>query len=207
MLVTYRHNMKPMEEINALIALTENLPTTTLKKWQKLNSTTSDDIYIVLHGEMEFRRLSDDLCLFTGEQKYIFGLTSLFYQTQYTYGISRTEVMVRKISKTAFIQLLNATNSWPNVTKVFAWYLHLFNLRDEMLVARSAYAVIREFLLEINQLMIDCELDINVYDYIQQYTSLARSTIVKILSELKKGDYIEVKNGKLINLNSLPARY
>lgn len=207
MLITYRHNMKPTEEINALLALTADFPTTTLKKWHKMNPATSEDIYIVLRGEIEFRRLSDDLCLFTAEQNYIFGLSSLYYPTHYSYGIARSEVLVRKISKTAFIQLLNDTNSWPVITRILAWYLHLYNMRDEMLVARSAYAVIREFLLEINQLMIEHKLDINIYDYIQQYTSLARSTIVKILSDLKKGDYIEVKNGKLINLNSLPTRY
>ena len=58
--------------------------------------------------------------------------------------------------------------------------------RDDVLVARSAYSVVREFLYEINDLTVHQQRDINVYDYIQEYTNLARSTIIKILSDLKK---------------------
>ncbi len=58
--------------------------------------------------------------------------------------------------------------------------------RDDVLVARSAYSVVREFLYEINDLTVHQQRDINVYDYIQEYTNLARSTIIKILSDLEK---------------------
>ncbi|WP_337242198.1 helix-turn-helix domain-containing protein, partial [Proteus faecis] len=49
--------------------------------------------------------------------------------------------------------------------------------------------------------------DINIYDYIQEYTNLARSTIIKILSDLKKGQYIVVEKGRLISLTNLPEKY
>jgi CRP-like cAMP-binding protein len=79
--------------------------------------------------------------------------------------------------------------------------------RDDVLVARSAYSVVREFLLEIHELITNHNRDINIYDYIQEYTNLARSTIIKILSDLKKGDYIVVEKGKLVSLSALPERY
>lgn len=75
------------------------------------------------------------------------------------------------------------------------------------MVARSAYSVVREFLIEINELIVDHQRDINIYDYIQEYTNLARSTIIKILSDLKKGQYIVVEKGRLISLTSLPEKY
>ena len=64
--------------------------------------------------------------------------------------------------------------------------------RDDVLVARSAYSVVREFLYEINDLTVHQQRDINVYDYIQEYTNLARSTIIKILRS-EKGQYIVVE--------------
>ncbi|CDL35783.1 FIG00510151: hypothetical protein [Enterobacter hormaechei] len=79
--------------------------------------------------------------------------------------------------------------------------------RDDVLVARSAYSVVREFLYEINDLTVHQQRDINVYDYIQEYTNLARSTIIKILSDLKKGQYIVVEKGRLLNLTALPEKY
>ncbi|MDF3573418.1 helix-turn-helix domain-containing protein, partial [Enterobacter cloacae] len=63
------------------------------------------------------------------------------------------------------------------------------------------------FLYVINDLTVHQQRDINVYDYIQEYTNLARSTIIKILSDLKKGQYIVVEKGRLLNLTALPEKY
>lgn len=90
---------------------------------------------------------------------------------------------------------------------MLAWYICLLSKRDDVLVARSAYSVVREFLIEINELIVDHQRDINIYDYIQEYTNLARSTIIKILSDLKKGQYIVVEKGRLISLTTLPEKY
>ena len=67
--------------------------------------------------------------------------------------------------------------------------------------------MVREFLYEINELIVHQQRDINIYDYIQEYTNLARSTIIKILSDLKKGQYIVVEKGRLLNLTTLPEKY
>ena len=93
------------------------------------------------------------------------------------------------------------------MSKVLSWYVCLLSKRDEVLVARSAYSIVREFLLEINELMVYHQRDINIYDYIQEYTSLARSTIIKILADLKKGNYIQVDKGRLMHLSALPEKY
>lgn len=98
-------------------------------------------------------------------------------------------------------------NLWPDLTKVLSWYICVMSKRDDVLVARSAYSVVREFLYEINDLTVHQQRDINVYDYIQEYTNLARSTIIKILSDLKKGQYIVVEKGRLLNLTALPEKY
>lgn len=47
----------------------------------------------------------------------------------------------------------------------------MLSKRDDVLVARSAYSVVREFLYEINDLIVQQQRDINVYDYIQEYTN------------------------------------
>jgi hypothetical protein len=137
----------------------------------------------------------------------MFGITSIFNDVGHVYGLARSELIVRMIKKSEFIALLTQANAWSQMTKILTWYLLVANKRDDILVARSAYDVIREFLLEINDLIILGQHKINIYDYIQEYTNLARSTIVKILSELKRGEYIEVDKGHLIKINSLPVKY
>ena len=193
MLSIYGKKLRPHSELDAIISATEGYEEKTLKKWQKITTSDNDYIHIIVSGEVEFRRESDELCMFMLQGQCIFGLSSIYYQSSHMYGMVRTNAVVRSIPKVVFAQLMTEKNLWPQLTKVLSWYICMLSKRDDVLVARSAYSVVREFLLEINELIIYHQRDINVYGYIQEYTNLARSTIIKILSDLKKGQYIVVE--------------
>lgn len=47
----------------------------------------------------------------------------------------------------------------------------------------------------------------NTCDYIQEKTLLSRSGIMKMLSELKHGEHIELQRGVLLTIHNLPAKY
>lgn len=207
MLSIYGKKLRPHSELDAIISATEGYEEKTLKKWQKITTSDNDYIHIIVSGEVEFRRESNELCMFMLQGQCIFGLSSIYYQSSHMYGMVRTNAVVRSIPKVVFAQLMTEKNLWPQLTKVLSWYICMLSKRDDVLVARSAYSVVREFLLEINELIIYHQRDINVYDYIQEYTNLARSTIIKILSDLKKGQYIVVEKGRLLNITTLPEKY
>ncbi|WP_049028001.1 helix-turn-helix domain-containing protein [Enterobacter roggenkampii] len=207
MLSIYGRKLRPYHEIEKIISATEGFEEKSLKKWQKISTVENEFIHIIVSGEVEFRRESDELCLFTLQGQCIFGLSSIIYHSSHMYGLVRSNTVVRSIPKDAFSQLMTEKGLWPELTKVLAWYICMLSKRDDVLVARSAYSVVREFLLEINELIVHHQRDINVYDYIQEYTSLARSTIIKNLSDLKKGQYIVVEKGRLLNITNLPEKY
>lgn len=207
MLSIYGKKLRPQHEMETIISATSGYEEKTLKKWQKISTTDDNYIHIIVSGEVEFRRGSDELCMFTIAGQCIFGLSAMFYHSLHMYGLVRANTVVRSIKKEEFVRLMTERNLWKELTKVLSWYICILSKRDDVLVARSAYAVVREFLLEINDLTVQHQRDINVYDYIQEYTNLARSTIIKILSDLKKGNYIVVENGRLLNLNTLPEKY
>ncbi|MEJ5068811.1 helix-turn-helix domain-containing protein [Leclercia sp. TB492] len=207
MLSIYGKNCRPQEAIDAIIAATAEYPEKTLKKWQKIITADVNYIHIVISGEVEIRRVSDELSMFTMRSAGFLGVSSVYNKASYMYGIARDTTVIRTIRKDEFERLIGEKNLWPQFSQILVWYIGLLSKRDDILVARSAYSVVREFLLEINELIIYQNRDVNVYDYIQEYTNLARSTIIKILSDLKKGHYIVVEKGKLKNITSLPERY
>ncbi|MDR9968128.1 helix-turn-helix domain-containing protein [Enterobacter hormaechei subsp. xiangfangensis] len=186
MLSIYGKKLRPQYEMERIISATAGVEEKTLKKWQKISTTDSGYIHVIVSGEVEFRRESDELCMFTVTGQCLFGLSSMYYNATHMYGLVRTNTVVRSIKKEVFAQLMTEKNLWPDLTKVLSWYICVMSKRDDVLVARSAYSVVREFLYEINDLTVHQQRDINVYDYIQEYTNLARSTIIKILSDLKK---------------------
>lgn len=207
MLSIYGKKLRPHDEMETIISATSGYDEKTLKKWKKISTTDSEYIHVIVSGEVEFRRVSDELCVFTLQGQCIFGLSAIFYHSSHMYGLVRGNTVVRSIKKDDFMRLMTEKNLWPELTKVLSWYICLLSKRDDVLVARSAYSVVREFLLEINELIVHHQRDINVYDYIQEYTNLARSTIIKILSDLKKGQYISVEKGRLIHMAELPEKY
>ncbi|QMI04708.1 helix-turn-helix domain-containing protein [Citrobacter sp. RHB25-C09] len=207
MLSIYCNKTRPQEDMDKIILATSLYEEKTLKKWQKITTDDSDYIHIIVSGQVEFRRTSDELCMFTLQGQCIFGLSAIFYCSSHMYGLARSNTVVRSIRREEFIRLMNEKALWPELTKVLSWYICLLSKRDDVLVARNAYSVIREFLIEIHTLITEHNRDINVYDYIQEYTNFARSTIIKILSDLKKGNYIVIEKGRLVTMNTLPEKY
>lgn len=207
MLSIYSKNIRPQQAMDAIVAATTGCPERTLKKWQKIITADPDYIHIVVSGEIEIRRKSDELSMFVMHLPGILGVSSFYSNASHMYGLARATTVIRTIKKDDFERLIAEHNLWAEFTQVLVWYINILSKRDDVLVARSAYSVVREFLLEINELILQHKRDVNVYDYIQEYTNLARSTIIKILSDLKKGQYIVVEKGKLVSINSLPERY
>lgn len=80
-------------------------------------------------------------------------------------------------------------------------------MRNSALVGGDAYTGIKQLLEEIDSFPNAYKQQINVPYYIVRRTGVSRSRVMKILSDLKMGGYIIIKDGKLIQLNNLPAAY
>ena len=65
MLSIYGKKLRPHSEMEAIISATSGYEEKTLKKWQKISTSDSEYIHIIVSGEVEFRRESDELCMFT----------------------------------------------------------------------------------------------------------------------------------------------
>ncbi|QBH97627.1 hypothetical protein EKN56_15175 [Limnobaculum zhutongyuii] len=69
------------------------------------------------------------------------------------------------------------------------------------------YAFIRLLLIELDQSSDEIKTSVTVASYIIKRSWLSRSYVMLVLSELRKGDYIHMENGKLISITSLPERF
>ncbi|HHA2008505.1 TPA: helix-turn-helix domain-containing protein [Enterobacter mori] len=71
----------------------------------------------------------------------------------------------------------------------------------------STYDLIRINLLALMEEEEELRLAINVSDYIQDKTRISRSRVMKILSDLRDGEFIEIRRGILLKVNKLPENY
>lgn len=105
------------------------------------------------------------------------------------------------------LKCLERNQLWRDAFYWMTWQTRMLEMRDMQLIGTNHYYQIRSTLL----MMIDWEDDIRakigVLNYIQQRTRISRSVIAEVLSALRKGDYIEMKKGKLVSITRLPTHY
>lgn len=76
-----------------------------------------------------------------------------------------------------------------------------------IMTAPTAYEVIRYQLQALMNEVPEIRENTTAANYILQRTRLSRSSVMKILAELKKGAFIEMDEGRLIKTNKLPLKY
>lgn len=79
--------------------------------------------------------------------------------------------------------------------------------RDLISAASDSYQAIRSILLHYATKPADFRMQFGIASIITKLTGLSRSHVMRILSELKKGGYIETEDGKLVSVGSLPEKF
>lgn len=72
---------------------------------------------------------------------------------------------------------------------------------------RTTYELIKQNLMSLMAEKDELRMMVNACDYIMDKTHISRSRVMKILSDLKTGDYIVIERGVLIKINKLPETY
>nr|VXZ91764.1 putative DNA-binding transcriptional regulator [Klebsiella pneumoniae] len=99
-------------------------------------------------------------------------------------------------------------NLWEEVTSLLAYHTSYMVYRDDLVLQQRTYSVIRNHLLEMMLLSEETRQRVSILEYIQDRTLLSRSSILNVLSALKKGGYIAfARGGYLQNIVSLPEKF
>lgn len=164
-------------------------------------------IYLLAEGHFTFIRAKDGLVLASVRGEIVYGIAECLRPRGGWFLKVEEPCIARVIPAEQAFKVFTQQQLWEPVANVLAWFLQINSLRDEHLVGVPAYVMIRNKLLELHSQSPELRSGINVTDYIQERTQLARSTIMAILSELRRGDYIEIKRGKLVAVKHLPQDY
>lgn len=96
---------------------------------------------------------------------------------------------------------------WEDLSKHIARLTNLLYLKNVQLTAPTSYEILRFQLLELIKEPAEIRENIAAANYIQLKTQLSRSTIMKVLAQLKQGGYVKIDNGILKEISHLPLRY
>jgi CRP-like cAMP-binding protein len=121
--------------------------------------------------------------------------------------IAETGCRGRTVSLPDFIKVADECDLWHDVARILAYRLMVMNVRDRELVGVDSYLKVRALLIEIWAYADEYRQSINVLNFIQRRTGISRSRTMKLLSELRRGGYINIDGGRLLGIKKLPMAY
>ena len=167
-------------------------------------------VWLVTTGNLTFYRAHDDLKIMTSKGPILTGLAEIFQPLGRTYYRISRGARVSWISSDEARKIFDAQSLWRDVAEVLTYITQMMVYRDEHLVTKHSYTMIRAKIIEYSQKRASNILQnekMGIAAYIQETTYLSRSLIYHVLSDLSEGGYTKIQNGKLLEVNKLPLNY
>jgi CRP-like cAMP-binding protein len=203
--------VRPQEAIERLLAALEPhaVPLNAIaRKKISWDFKGKPQLYLFKAGEISILRSSDGLLMVTVYDAHLFGIAEML-QPMRTHGLrAEIDCTILRIDAEDALPILRDQNLWEDVTRLLSYHTAYMTYRDELVVQQRTYSVIRNHLLEMILLPEETRMRTSMLDYIQDRTHLSRSSILNVLSALKKGKYIQfIRGGYLQHIESLPEKF
>ncbi|EMK1730709.1 helix-turn-helix domain-containing protein [Salmonella enterica] len=197
-------NEKPIKHISAIIdAMLHSSKQSVFVKNSKIYFNSDDFCYLMIDGEAVIRSTTTQKIIARVDAPFIFGLN----MNEDIYLQTTSEAIFNIIPSATMMLIIKEKNLWEHMYYILRRYTHFVFKRERILNAPSAYQIISALLHSLEEERDDVRYTTPIVTYIQDNSSLSRSAIYNIISELKNGQYIEAKRGILIKLNQLPKKF
>ncbi|MCD1125448.1 helix-turn-helix domain-containing protein [Jinshanibacter sp. LJY008] len=176
----------------------------TIKKGKVYPMT--DDIYCIQEGFFGIYMNEERLLTFY-EGPALLGLTNLYAPPTYFYIKPGQNITVNALTIEDARKVIAEKGLYESVNYVLANNMTEYYRVFAKTINPNNYAFIRLLLIELAQSSDEIKNSVTVASYIIKRSWLSRSYVMMVLSELRKGDYITMNNGKLMSITTLPERF
>ena len=163
--------------------------------------------YLIRHGEVQLFREPDRLLMLVIQGPILIGGSTLLAGEMDIHIFTTEESEIAVLSIDELNDLLSKEGLWEMFAKHLQIIMNKLLVHTTNLTAINAYAIIRMQLIELMKESESFRSKTTAEKYIRSKTRLSRSGIMRMLSELKTGGYIEVENGILKKIKHLPGKY
>lgn len=208
---------KPTDRIENLLSLfpvtqpflLESGSILNLKK--KKNDSMQGKIYFLLDGAMigSIGEGEKKHNLGIATSPYILGLGQLGQTGVICEFESISPCLLDSVDIDVFKKIIDENNMWNEIVQIMLPSLATLAVRASTSGLQSAYEIIRSYLIYMEkETSYAIKERYTVVKYMQTFSRLSRSMILKILAQLKIGGFIDMENGKLIRINKkLPEKF
>lgn len=165
-------------------------------------------LYLFLQGALSILRASDGLLIVTVYDAHLFGIAEMLQPTQGHILRAESASTILRVDAEHAAEIFRQQGLWDDVAALLSYHTAYLFYRDALVVQQRTYSVIRSHLLDMMLLPEEARMRITILDYIQDRTLLSRSSVLNVLSALKRGEYIAFKRGGyLLEVRTLPESF
>lgn len=202
---------KPSEHIENLVCQLRphaNIFETCMRHKINYSDEGSRKCYLLLEGTIALFRTRDGFMMNSESAPYVFGLSNQLTSGDYLYMQTLEPSRIASLSLFTANTIIAEKDLWESLSHLLIYTAGRVYEHCIRITAPSSYAIIRSQLYELMQESDEIRHSITAANYIQSRTFLSRSSIMKILAELKKGSYITTERGILLQIKqSIPLKY
>ncbi|QLR77283.1 helix-turn-helix domain-containing protein [Citrobacter freundii] len=203
--------IKPVEYIENIIEKLKpksNIYETKHRQIINYKNNNSHQCYLLLNGTISIFRQRDGFMLNSEVAPFIFGLSNQLADAEYLFMRCEECSTIAVIPLERANEVIADENLWESLAKLLIYTAGRVYDHCTRISAPTSYDIIRSQLYELMRESDEFRQHITAANYIQSRSFLSRSSIMKILAELKKGGYIVTERGvlKLIQQN-IPLKY
>ena len=203
-------NKKPLAEIERLLAhLTPPANKLETKGRQTINYMDNDQrkCFLLHKGSVSLYRSVDGMVLNTESAPFVFGMSTQMTDPDYlfirTHDVSEVSWLPLEVAN----QIIAENNLWRPLSQMLIYTVTRVYDHCTKISSLSSYDIIRYQLYELMSETEAIRNSVSIANYIQSRTFLSRSSIMKILAQLKAGGYIVSERGCLQAIKNIPLKY
>lgn len=166
-------------------------------------------VVLLLKGQINFiRTVSEGILFGAAYAPAVLGLQgSEFRKNSFKY-VAQGDCHISFLSRETAIDLISEQRLTREVLNYHAYIADMEVKYSTRLINKTAYEIVCTLLLELTELPEAVRRKTSVAKFILERSNMGRSGMMRILADLRKGDYIDIQNGKLVAiLKTLPRYY
>ncbi|MDK9586404.1 helix-turn-helix domain-containing protein [Lelliottia wanjuensis] len=158
-------------------------------------------VILLLKGKMNFIRKSSGGILFgTAEGPSVFGLLGSSFKEEVFKYVAVGDCNIYALPRDMAIDIINNHNLLRDVLNYHAYISDMEVRYSNRLINQTPYGIVCAILCELAALPESIRLKTGIAKFIIERSHISRSTMMKILADLRDGGYVDIQYGKLIRI-------
>lgn len=203
-------NLKPIAHIQVLLnSIIENHTVSKARPGQRFQLTLHDKkmCFLLFKGGCDIKRTGDSMIVASAKAPSIIGISELIAEPAILHVQASNEIEYLYLPLDEVLAHIDEKNLWKQTSYLLMYVSSRFHEYVKSNASIPTYELICNLLRSLSDEDFETRATVPAVKYILERTSLSRSGVMKILSNLDKGGYIVIKRGILIKINELPREY